>query len=89
MRAFPFDPGPLPTSPAAMGGPESDEHEPYLEFLNWIFDGRSCAGRVRNFPHPTVRQLNQEQRVAWMRRNCPRTYALLAMGQRWPGLADL
>lgn len=84
------DPGPLPTSRKAMGGRPADrlvaDPEPYLELVAWIFNGMNIyqRGHRQRFAPMTA-----EQRVAWMRRNTPRTYALLAAGQHWPQLSDL
>jgi hypothetical protein len=53
---------------------ENDEHEPYLDFLNWIFTG--ADGR---FP-----EMNAQQRIDWMRAQLPQTYARLSLSRRWP-----
>jgi hypothetical protein len=51
----------------------SNEHEPYLELLEWIFGG---VGET--FP-----PMSAEKRVAWMRTQLPRTYAMMSLGHRW------
>jgi len=84
------DPGPLPLSRNAMGGPEPDEHEPYLQFLNRVFTGRSTSAIVSGrHTTKTARELTPEQRIFWLRRHCPRTYALLAAGHHWIDLSGV
>lgn len=54
-----------------------DEHEPYLELLEWIFGGIGEA-----FP-----PMPAEVRVRWMQRQLPRTYAMMSLSHGWPRLA--
>jgi hypothetical protein len=54
-----------------------DEHEPYLEFLEWIFGG---VGET--FP-----PMPAERRVAWMQNQLPKTYAMMSLSHRWPDLS--
>jgi hypothetical protein len=68
------DPGPEPLSLL-----KPDEHQPFLDLINWIFNGG--YGR---FPTYTP-----EQRIRWMHSNLPRTYALLATNHRWSDLSDV
>lgn len=66
-------------------GPEpkmTTRPEPYLEFLEWIFTG---DWRSRSYLKP----LSADQRIDWMRRNLPRTYALLTAKHRWADLSDI
>ena len=58
---------------------KSDDHEPFLALLNWIFE-----------PHiGGFQPMTSEQRIAWMQRQMPRTYAAIAAGQQWSVLSDL
>jgi len=53
---------------------KDDEHDPYLEFLEWVFGG---VGET--FP-----PMSPERRLDWMRCQLPKTYARLSLSRRWP-----
>jgi hypothetical protein len=56
-----------------------DEHEPYLDLLEWIFGGVGEA-----FP-----PMSAERRIAWMQNQLPQTYARMSLGHRWLELSAL
>jgi hypothetical protein len=52
----------------------NDEHDPYLDFLDWVFGGGG-----ETFP-----PLSPERRIAWMQHQLPQTYARLVMNRALP-----